>query len=190
MRRPDDQGLGQLTLTIGKYYRVTGESTQHRGVNPDIALPSHIDANEVGESVRDSALPWDTIRTAKFRAGDPLDTTISSLTASHSTRAKDDPDFQYLLDGIRDVEEARAKTTLSLSIETRKSERAENLDKRLERENTRRAALGLEPLASIEALEELDPPDIHLDQAASIVTDMAIMREVGLSPIQTARNLE
>jgi carboxyl-terminal processing protease len=190
VRRPDDQGLGQLTLTIGKYYRVTGESTQHRGVNPDIALPSHIDANEVGESVRDSALPWDTIRTAKFRAGDPLDTTISSLTASHTTRAKDDPDFQYLLDGIRDVEEARAKTTLSLSIETRKSERAENLDKQLERENTRRAALGLEPLASIEALEELDPPDIHLDQAASIVTDMAIMREVGLSPIQTARNLE
>ena len=190
VRRPDDQGLGQLTLTIGKYYRVTGESTQHRGVNPDIALPSHIDANEVGESVRDSALPWDTIRTAKFRAGDPLDTTISSLTASHTTRAKDDPDFQYLLDGIRDVEEARAKTTLSLSIETRKSERAANLDKRLERENTRRAALGLEPLASIEALEELDPPDIHLDQAASIVTDMAIMREVGLSPIQTARNLE
>ena len=190
VRRPNDQGLGQLTLTIGKYYRVTGESTQHRGVNPDIALPSHIDANEVGESVRDSALPWDTIRTAKFRAGDPLDTTISSLTASHTTRAKDDPDFQYLLDGIRDVEEARAKTTLSLSIETRKSERAANLDKRLERENTRRAALGLEPLASIEALEELDPPDIHLDQAASIVTDMAIMREVGLSPIQTARNLE
>ncbi|MEE3236070.1 MAG: carboxy terminal-processing peptidase [Pseudomonadota bacterium] len=190
VRRPDDQGLGQLTLTIGKYYRVTGESTQHRGVNPDIALPSHIDANEVGESVRDSALPWDTIRTAKFRAGDPLDTTISSLTASHTTRAKDDPDFQYLLDGIRDVEEARAKTTLSLSIETRKSERAANLDKRLERENTRRVALGLEPLASIDALEELDPPDIHLDQAASIVTDMAIMREVGLSPIQTARNLE
>ena len=190
VRRPNDQGLGQLTLTIGKYYRVTGESTQHRGVNPDIALPSHIDANEVGESVRDSALPWDTIRTAKFRAGDPLDTTISSLSASHTTRAKDDPDFQYLLDGIRDVEEARAKTTLSLSIETRKSERAANLDKRLERENTRRAALGLEPLASIEALEELDPPDIHLDQAASIVTDMAIMREVGLSPIQTARNLE
>ena len=190
VRRPDDQGLGQLTLTIGKYYRVTGESTQHRGVNPDIALPSHIDANEVGESVRDSALPWDTIRTAKFRAGDPLDTTISSLTASHTTRAKDDPDFQYLLDGIRDVEEARAKTTLSLSIETRKSERAANLDKRLERENTRRAALGLEPLASIDTLEELDPPDIHLDQAASIVTDMAIMREVGLSPIQTARNLE
>jgi carboxyl-terminal processing protease len=55
VRRPDDEGLGQLTLTIGKYYRVTGESTQHRGVDPDIALPSHIDATIVGESVRESA---------------------------------------------------------------------------------------------------------------------------------------
>ena len=69
VRRPEDEGLGQLTLTIGKYYRVTGESTQHRGVDPDIALPSHIDATIVGESVRETALPWDTIRTTKFRAG-------------------------------------------------------------------------------------------------------------------------
>ncbi len=190
VRRPDDEGLGQLTLTIGKYYRVTGESTQHRGVDPDIDLPSPIDATIVGESVRDSALPWDTIRTTEFRAGDPLDTTITSLTASHIDRAKEDPDFQYLLDGIRDVEEARAKTTMSLNIEARKAERAASLDKRLERENVRRAALGLEALESIEALEELEAPDVHLDQAASIVTDLAILREVPASPTQTARRVE
>lgn len=190
VRRPDDEGLGQLTLTIGKYYRVTGESTQHRGVDPDIALPSHIDATVVGESVRDSALPWDTIRTTEFRAGDPLEPTISTLTASHVTRAKEDPDFQYLLDGIRDVEEARARTTMSLNIETRLTEREANLDKRLERENVRRAALQLEPLESIEALEETEAPDIHLDQAASIITDLAIMREVEASPTQTAQHLE
>ena len=66
VRRPEDEGLGQLTLTIGKYYRVTGESTQHRGVSPDIELPSHINAELVGESVRETALPWDTIRTCSF----------------------------------------------------------------------------------------------------------------------------
>ena len=190
VRRPDDEGLGQLTLTIGKYYRVTGESTQHRGVDPDIALPSHIDATVVGESVRDSALPWDTIRTTEFRAGDPLDKTITSLTANHATRAKDDPDFQYLLDGIRDVEEARARTTMSLNMEARKAERAASLEKRLERENVRRAALGLEALPTVEALEELEAPDVHLDQAASIVTDLAIIREVGTSATQTARYVE
>jgi len=188
VRRPDDEGLGQLTLTIGKYYRVTGESTQHRGVDPDIALPSHIDATVVGESVRDSALPWDTIRTTEFRAGDPLDTTIDTLTANHATRSMDDPDFQYLIEGIRDVEEARARTTMSLSMAKRKIEREENLARSLDRENARRAALQLEPLASIEELEALEGPDVHLDQAAAIITDLAIIREVAATPTQTARN--
>ena len=190
VRRPDEEGLGQLTLTIGKYYRVTGESTQHRGVDPDISLPSHIDATVVGESVRDSALPWDTIRTTEFRAGEPLDSTINSLTASHLSRAKEDPDFQFLLEGIQDVEEARARKTMSLNIDTRRAEREENLQKRLERENARRAALQLEPLESIEALEEAEGPDVHLDQAADIVTDLAVLRHVESSPTQTANNVK
>ena len=131
VRRPDDEGLGQLTLTIGKYYRVTGESTQHRGVDPDISLPSPIDTTVVGESVRETALPWDTIRTTEFRAGESLDQVIDSLTASHNVRSKDDPDFKYLLEGIREVEEARARTTMSLNIETRKAEREDNMARRL-----------------------------------------------------------
>ncbi len=174
VRRPDDEGLGQLTLTIGKYYRVTGESTQHRGVNPDITLPSHIDASIVGESVRESALPWDTIRTTKFRPGEPLGSTISSLSASHSLRSQGDPDFQYLVEGIRDIEEVRAKKTVSLNIESRMKEREASMKRRLERENARRAALQLAPIATVEELEELDAPDVQLDQAADIVTDLAV----------------
>src|SRR5690606_14000503 len=58
---------GQLTVTIGKFYRVTGESTQHRGVEPDIALPSAINLEDVGESALDAALPWDRIQAAGFR---------------------------------------------------------------------------------------------------------------------------
>jgi len=187
VRRPDDEGLGQLTLTIGKYYRVTGESTQHRGVDPDIELPSAIDTSEVGESVRDTALPWDTIRTTEFRAGAPLDTTIHSLTANHLLRTKDDPDYQYLVDGIRDIEEARSRETVSLNMETRKSEREKNLARQLERENARRAALNLEPLATTEELESVEAPDIQLDEAAAIVADLANMREVKALPTQTAR---
>ncbi len=188
VRRPEDEGLGQLTLTIGKYYRVTGESTQHRGVDPDISLPSHIDASAVGESVRESALPWDTIRTTKFRAGEPLDNTINTLTASYITRSKEDPDFQYLLDGIRDIEEVRARKTVSLNIEKRRSEREENMARRLERENIRRAALQIEPIENVEALEKLEAPDVHLDQAADIVTDLAVLREIEVAPTHTARN--
>jgi carboxyl-terminal processing protease len=188
VRRPDDEGLGQLTLTIGKYYRVTGESTQHRGVEPDINLPSHIDAEVVGESVRESALPWDTIRTTKFRPGEPLDSTISSLTASHNQRSQGDPDFQYLVEGIRDIEEVRSKKAVSLNIDKRMQEREESMNRRLERENARRAALQLEPVATIEELEKLDAPDVQLDQAADILTDLAVLREVEAAPTRTAYN--
>ncbi len=59
---------GQLTVTIGKFYRVTGESTQHRGVEPDVALPSPIDIKEVGESSLEAALPWDRIAGVPFQA--------------------------------------------------------------------------------------------------------------------------
>ena len=187
VRNPEDEGLGQLTLTIGKYYRVTGESTQHRGVDPDISLPSHIDAEVVGESVRESALPWDTIRTTKFRAGDPLDNTINTLTASHISRSKDDPDFQYLVEGIRDIEEVRARKTVALNIDKRREEREESMARRLERENARRAALQLEPLASMEELEDTEVPDVQLDQAADIVTDMAELSAIEAAPTQTAR---
>lgn len=187
VRRPDEAGLGQLTLTIGKYYRVTGESTQHRGVKPDIALPSSIDTELVGESVRETALPWDTIRTTKFQAGAPLDSTISSLMASHDSRSKDDPDYQYLMAGIHDIEQVRAQKSVSLNIEVRRAERKDEINRRLDRENARRAALQLEPVATLEELEALEPPDVHLDQAAAIVTDLAQLREIDVRPAQTAQ---
>ncbi|MEM8817644.1 MAG: carboxy terminal-processing peptidase [Pseudomonadota bacterium] len=182
-----DRGYGQLTMTIGKYYRVTGESTQHRGVDPDIALPSSIDAEQFGESVRDSALPWDTVDTTRFRRGAPLAETISSLTVNHVERAKDDPDYQYLLDGIREIEEARSRVTVSLNIDARKTEREEERERALERENERRAARGLEPLASLEDLDEEERPDILLNQAAEIASDLAKLRQISSPPAKTAR---
>jgi carboxyl-terminal processing protease len=186
VNRPEGEGLGQLTLTIGKYYRVTGESTQHRGVTPDIPLPSPIDAELVGESVRDSALPWDEIQTTRFEPGAPLEATISTLTASHLSRSKDDPDYQYLLGGIQDVAEIRARKTVSLNLAERRQEREDEMNRRLERENTRRAALGLEPVATTEELEDLEEPDVQLDQAAAIITDLAELREMETLPAQKA----
>jgi carboxyl-terminal processing protease len=186
VRRPEGEGLGQLTLTIGKYYRVTGESTQHRGVTPDISLPSPIDADVVGESVRETALPWDTIHTTEFEPGRPLDRAISTLTASHLSRSKDDPDYQYLLGNIKADSEIRARKTVSLNLETRRAERQDELNRRLARENARRAAQGLEAIASTEALEALEEPDVQLDQAAAIITDLAELRELETLPTQKA----
>jgi carboxyl-terminal processing protease len=188
LKPEEGPGYGQLTLTIGKYYRVTGESTQHRGVDPDINLPSLIDTEQFGESVRDSALPWDTIQTTRFRAGEPLDSTIQSLTANQMERAKTDPNFQYLVDRTRDAEEARQRKTVSLNYEQRLTEREEELARELGRENERRKALSLEPLESLEDLDEEDLPDVLLEQAAGIATDLAELRELQRVPAQTAQN--
>ena len=185
MRREDDKGFGQLTLTIGKYYRVTGESTQHRGVDPDIKLPSHINTDLIGESVRDSALPWDTIPTTRFRAGKPLDGTIESLSTSYEQRSKDDPNFRYQLDMIQAAEEMTARKTLSLNMEARRAERKQDLQRQLERENERRAALGLDAAESLDDITDEDIPDVLLDQAAAIVADLAQIREIG-GPERTA----
>jgi carboxyl-terminal processing protease len=97
-RKPE---LGQLNVTIGKYYRITGESTQDRGVTPDIALPSLIDANEVGESTRDRALPWDHISPADFKVEGDLKPITATLEKLHDERTKDSPDFAYLRAGHR-----------------------------------------------------------------------------------------
>ena len=187
-RQPEgDESFGQLTLTIGKYYRVTGESTQHRGVAPDIQLPSPIDTDQIGESVRDSALPWDTIQTTRFRAGEPLQNTIQSLTANHSQRAKDDPNFQYLTQYIEEDRESRTQKSISLNIQARREQRESNMQRALELENHRRSALGLEPAASLEDLDDEERPDVQLDQAAGIVTDLAVLREIPVAPPQTAQ---
>ncbi|MFO7285531.1 MAG: carboxy terminal-processing peptidase [Gammaproteobacteria bacterium] len=167
---------GQLTLTIGKYYRVTGESTQHRGVIPDIELPARVDPTTVGESTRDTALPWDRIQPTRYRADyDALDTAIEVLRSLHEQQAANDPQFSYLVDEIRANAEMRGQKSVSLNLEKRKAERERLEREQLARENARRQAVGLEPISS---LEELDttvdiPGEILLTQAARIAAEMA-----------------
>lgn len=184
---PEGESFGQLTLTIGKYYRVTGGSTQHRGVTPDIALPSRIDASLIGESTRDSALPWDQIRGVRFRAAKPLDDLIGQLSANYQQRLSNDPDLDYLVRDIAAIEETRTRKSVSLNIDERRAERESFRAERLALENERRKALGKEPFADAEAMESADDdesPDIWLEEAADIATDLATMR---LEPMPGAR---
>jgi len=177
MRAP---GYGQLTLTIGKYYRVTGGSTQHRGVLPDIELPSLVDTDTVGESTRDTALPWDQIDPTRFRAETSLDTAIQLLTERHMARVATDPDYNYLLEDVAAFGELRDRETVSLNLLERQAERDLLQEQQLIRENERRAGLELEPLASIDDFEAAESSDIQLDQAARVVADMAAL-DAGLS---------
>jgi carboxyl-terminal processing protease len=180
-RRVPDPGLGQLTLTIGKYYRVTGGSTQHRGVLPDIDLPSAVDPSTIGESSRERALPWDQIKPTGFSAGQPLDSEIAYLTKYQSNRMQGDPEINYLLSDIAAIGEMRSQKAISLNIEARKQEREERRQQRLQRENERRAAIGLEPIESLEDIPDDEQRDILLDQATEILTDLADLADSGVS---------
>jgi carboxyl-terminal processing protease len=168
---------GQLTLTIGKYYRVTGDSTQNRGVVPDVELPSYVPLDVVGESTRETALPWDRIQPTRFRAQNTLVNEIAVLQDHQARHAANDPDFDYLLKSLAAAEQDRARVSVSLNLGAREREREDLERGRLERENNRRAALGLEPLANIEELETaLAPEEILLEQATRMVAEMASLK--------------
>jgi carboxyl-terminal processing protease len=168
-RKPE---LGQLNVTIGKYYRITGESTQDRGVTPDIALPSLIDANEVGESTRDRALPWDHIEPAAFKVEGDLKPVAGQLQKLHDERTAGSADFRYLRDDIAALEAIRTQKTLSLNLKTREAERKKQETDRLNRENAWRAAHEVKPAASLEEVKDDATAGILLDEAAQIAADL------------------
>jgi carboxyl-terminal processing protease len=168
-----DPGFGQLTVTIGKYYRVTGDSTQHRGVEPDITLPSLLSTEDVGESTRDSALPWDRINAARFTPEPAEAPVISLLSKVHERRIANNPDFVALMADVEALERLRSQREISLNLEQRRAERDAEDAERLARENARRVARGLEPLADIGALDAAEAPDAVLDEAVEIAADAA-----------------
>jgi carboxyl-terminal processing protease len=183
-RKPE---LGQLNVTIGKYYRITGESTQDRGVTPDIALPSLIDANEVGESTRDRALPWDHIEPASFHVEGDLKSLTASLEKLHTDRTAGSADFKYLREDIAALDAMRSQKTLSLNLNTREAERKRLDSERLARENAWRAAHDVKPAASLEEIKDDATAGILLDEASQIAADLVVVSAKRAAPTQARR---
>ena len=138
-RKPE---LGQLNVTIGKYYRITGESTQDRGVTPDITMPSTLDSMPMrsARARANRALPWDHIDAAAFKVEGDLKPAAASLQKLHDERTANSADFRYLRDDIAALQTMRGEKTLSLNLKTREAERKRLDGERLERENAWRAA--------------------------------------------------
>ncbi|MFO1392822.1 MAG: carboxy terminal-processing peptidase [Steroidobacteraceae bacterium] len=175
-----DPGYGQLTVTIGMYYRVTGDSTQNRGVQPDIRLPSPISPEEVGESSREGALPWNRIRTATFKPEGDVAPVLAELRRDHDSRIAGDADYRYAEAEIAAIDAMRKEKTVSLNLKERQAERERHSQEQLARENARRAAHGEAPLKSVDDIK--DPPDAILAEAAQITADY-----VKLEPEMVAR---
>ena len=144
--------LGQMKQTVSKFYRVSGESTQSRGVVPDISLPSIIRIDEVGENQKDNALEWDTIaRVSNYqKSGNTIDDTLDELRELSLDRRISDPNMMSLISKIALSRDLSAEKTLSLNLDLRKA-RSESWDEQIfVIENSRRTALNLEPFNTID----------------------------------------
>jgi carboxyl-terminal processing protease len=169
----EDNRAGALKLTIDKFYRITGESTQLKGVVPDISYPDPIPREDFGEASYDSALPWDTIPAVYFKRENRVKPFVNELSKLHQERVKSNREYQYLISDIGELQERRKKKSVSLNIDTRKQERAEVKAKRLERENIRRAAQGKELIKEIDEETELvEVDDVKLNETANILSDL------------------
>ncbi len=147
---------GQLKVTNAKFYRISGESTQHRGVIPDILYPEIYDTDKIGESALEEALPWDKIAASKYKEETGITKILPAVLEQHNKRIDTDPDFAYLNEQVLFLKELRGDTTISLNSKTRETERKEMESRRLGLENKRRVAKGLEPLKELSDDEKDD----------------------------------
>ncbi|NWO09480.1 carboxy terminal-processing peptidase [Chromohalobacter salexigens] len=185
----NDLSHGQIKLTRAKFYRITGESTQLRGVEPDITFPSLIGKDEIGESALDNALPWDKVRPVQYRRYGEPQRYLDTLQAEHDERAKQDPNFVYLEREATLVKQLKEqRTSISLNREQRQREMEAQEAEQLSLENQRRKALGLDQLEEwTDARESDDPEDKEEDdkpvdraqviEAAKILLDYAHLKE-------------
>ncbi len=147
---------GQLKLTESKFYRVSGNSTQHLGVVPDVTLPSYYNIDKVGESSEDNALPWDRIPAAPHRRYNLTLVSMQTLQERHEYRLQQDPDLVHLNDELVLMKERQKLKQLSLNEEKRRVEVKEYDGILLTLENKRRVAKAQPPYATIEELRAVD----------------------------------
>jgi len=180
--KESDEDHGKLKTTIAQFFRVSGGSNQHKGVIPDIILPTMKDSDEHGESAYDNALPWDQVKPAKYRsASAPIDL-FKNANLQHEERIKKDELFQLLLEQIALSEKNIDDKTVTLVESERKKEREELQTSRKAITNAMRVAQGLEPLEELEEEEETNNNeqdeeenellDIILQETANILNDL------------------
>jgi len=171
--------LGSIQYTIAKFYRISGGSTQHRGVLPDIAFPTAIDPADWGESKEKNALPWDQIDKAQYTKLHDVASDVSYLTSLYQHRIKENAEFNYLLADIETYKAEKDDKTVSLNLDTRKIKREERKSKRLTRANERLVDMGKEKITDIDDLpEDLDELDPFLDETARITFDLVSLGKV------------
>jgi carboxyl-terminal processing protease len=150
---------GRLKITEAKFYRISGDSTQHRGVIPDVQLPSLLNPDDIGESSYNNALPWDRIHPAPHQNYYNISKYLPTLETDHQERMAKDPDFVFLNKQSEMFKEAAAKKVVSLRLATRQEEQKQMEKRVLDMENQKRTAKGEKPYADYAALKKANGGD-------------------------------
>lgn len=162
--------LGQLKITVAQFFRVNGESTQHRGVIPDVLFPTALESDAQGERSLDNALPWAEVAATKYKAVSSKAANYTNLQQRHESRYRNSELFDVLIEELEAQREARAQRSVSLVEKVRQAEIAELQEGREQRNELYRAAFGVSSGADDSNGE--GTPDIILEEAANVLNDI------------------
>ena len=183
VQKLDTLSAGQIKITESKFYRVSGESTQRKGIVPDILLPAFTSRDDFGEEALETALPWDVIKPIRHKKYGIDNNAMEAIRISVNHRKQEDPNLTYISSFRQTLENERDIKFLSLNIEKRKQEKEAREARYLGLENARRKSLELEMFESYEDLleyrKDLDEVidienDLLLNEASKITTEYAI----------------
>lgn len=165
--------VGELKYTFQKFYRVSGSSTQHKGVEPDIKLPTALDPEQYGESSNLSALPWDVINAVSFqKTSDVNDKTIASLNKAYQDRTRHDQNLKNYIVEMDEMRKSIHQTKVSLNEAKRKQE----MDEAEKKKAATKLDTKITNKEGITKDELLDLKDEYLREGLLILSDLVLKR--------------
>lgn len=171
--------LGQINLTMGKFYRINGSSTQHKGVMPDFNFPSVYPLDKIGEDTEPSALPFDVIKPSNYKIVENLSNTKATLLKLHQQRMAKSLDYKVLEEDIVEAKKRDAETSITLNEAKLKAERDQLEAKSLARLNQLRASRGLAPVKKGDKVAKEESFDFVQDESLKIMADLIKLQEGG-----------
>lgn len=169
--------LGQINLTMAKFYRVNGSSTQHKGVMPDIVLPSFYPMDKIGEDTEPSALPWDEVQRSNFVAVADLTAIKPELVKLHNERMEKSLDYKGLIQDIEDMKKRDTETSVTLNENKLKAERDSLEAKTLEKINKLRASRGLPAVKKGDKIKKDETFDFVEDETMHVMADFIQLKK-------------
>lgn len=172
---------GQVKLTISKYYRISGDSTQNRGVVPDVALPSLWDSSKIGERERDNALEWDTIHAVPHRSYPGFADKLELLRQRHTIRQQSRSELIRLTERLALERSWEDEDAVLINLEARRAEKSAREEALLAIENRHRNRRGEPTYADVKSWRAAEEPSDETmdDKAGTDELEEKLAEELG-----------